>query len=362
MNKSWDIFCKVVDNFGDIGICWRLAQQLAHAHGLQVRLFVDNLSAAQKIIPELDLNKKNYLNKSVEIIHWLSEHQFDCAADVVVEAFSCGVPQAYLANMQAKTVWVNLEYLSAESWVADFHAKPSIRGQFTRHFYFPGFTDKTGGLLREGNLIVNRNLLWQKSVTESLDKLKISLFCYETAPLQALFHELSQGIKETIIFAPLTDFLQPAAAYFGKKSFEVGDKLTTGSLTLEILPFLSQEDYDKLLWTSDINFVRGEDSWIRAIWAGKPFIWQPYPQTEATHIKKLNAFLDVFYTRNQLAKSAVVNAHLAWSTGNLTSEILQDYLRELPIIRSATLDQSSELAKEMDLTAKLVNFCETRMT
>ncbi len=362
MNKNWDIFCKVVDNFGDIGICWRLARQLAREHGLQVRLFVDDLSAAQKIIPELNLNNKHQFNESVEVIHWLSDLQFDCAADVVIEAFSCDLPKAYLANMQAKTVWINLEYLSAEPWVADFHAKPSTRCQLTRHFYFPGFTEKTGGLLRENSLIANRDSVQSQSAIKNTDAITISLFCYEMAPLQALFHALSQGIKKTKIFAPISDFLQPAATYFGKKSFEVGDKFTQGNLTLEILPFLSQADYDKLLWTCDINFVRGEDSWIRAIWAGKPFIWQPYPQTEATHIKKLNAFLDVFYTNSQLAKSAVVNAHLAWSTGNLTSEILQDYLRELPIIQSVTLEQSNILAKQMDLAAKLVNFCETHMT
>jgi hypothetical protein len=25
MQLHWDIFCRVIDNFGDIGVCWRLA-------------------------------------------------------------------------------------------------------------------------------------------------------------------------------------------------------------------------------------------------------------------------------------------------------------------------------------------------
>ncbi len=45
MNKpiTCDIFCAVVDNYGDIGVCWRLARQLAHEHGMTVRLWVDDL-------------------------------------------------------------------------------------------------------------------------------------------------------------------------------------------------------------------------------------------------------------------------------------------------------------------------------
>ena len=25
----WDIFCQVIDNHGDVGVCWRLARELA---------------------------------------------------------------------------------------------------------------------------------------------------------------------------------------------------------------------------------------------------------------------------------------------------------------------------------------------
>ena len=27
----WDMFCRVIDNYGDIGVCWRLAADLARA-------------------------------------------------------------------------------------------------------------------------------------------------------------------------------------------------------------------------------------------------------------------------------------------------------------------------------------------
>ncbi|HET9045379.1 MAG TPA: elongation factor P maturation arginine rhamnosyltransferase EarP, partial [Casimicrobiaceae bacterium] len=41
--QRWDVFCKVVDNFGDAGVCWRLARQLVAEHDLAVTLWIDVL-------------------------------------------------------------------------------------------------------------------------------------------------------------------------------------------------------------------------------------------------------------------------------------------------------------------------------
>lgn len=49
-----DLFCAVIDNFGDIGVCWRLARQLADEHGWQVRLLVDDLHTFVRLVPEVD--------------------------------------------------------------------------------------------------------------------------------------------------------------------------------------------------------------------------------------------------------------------------------------------------------------------
>ena len=145
---SWDIFCRIVDNFGDIGVCWRLAKQLHAEHGLDIRLWVDDLSAAQKIIPQLDVYLNQQVIDEITILKWHAEADFLTAADVVIEAFACELPAVYIKAMaQKKSKWVNLEYLSAESWVADFHAKPSPQANgLIRYFYFPGFNENTGGL------------------------------------------------------------------------------------------------------------------------------------------------------------------------------------------------------------------------
>ena len=351
MKRRWDIFCKVVDNFGDIGVCWRLAKQLAHEYGLQVRLFVDDVQVASKIIQTINFNKTSQSIDNIEVIIFNDTTFFDFVADVVIEAFACELPQNYLSLMSETNFWVNLEYLSAEKWVDNFHARSAKQGSLTRHFYFPGFTENTGGLLRERDLIAQRDAFLHRE--KQMDDLKVSLFCYKNAPLQALFHALVVGKRKVTVYAPLTHSIQKIAPFFGNENLQVGNILTKNQLTLRVLPFLAQADYDALLWTCDLNFVRGEDSWVRAIWAGKPFIWQPYPQSEDTHIKKLDAFLEVFYAEGQSA----CEAHRFWSIGNMTDEIWKRYLDDLPAIQAVMQKQSAKLAQQPDLATKLVTFC-----
>ena len=365
--SSWDIFCKIVDNFGDIGVCWRFAKQLHAEHGLIIRLWIEDLSAAKKIIPQLDmfLNQQNI--DEITILKWHAEAEFSNAADVVIEAFACELPVVYVkAMVQKKSKWINLEYLSAESWVADFHAKPSPQANgLTRYFYFPGFTEATGGLIRETFDCAQdeRNILEETQfhsvrpeLVEGHEYLKISLFCYPNAPILDLFTALQAHKNKVAVYIPASGILQKVAEFFGVENIEVGQKFTKDNLTIQVLPFLSQADYDRLLSECDLNFVRGEDSWVRAIWAAKPFIWQPYFQEENTHIKKLDAFLALFYA-NLAAKHSVFEMHANWSGQKLSLAVMQDYLNHFSLISNYTFKQSQQLAKQTDLATKLVNFC-----
>lgn len=400
INQRWDIFCKIVDNFGDIGVCWRLAQQLQVEHGLQIRLWIDDLAAAQSIIASLDVSKNSQICDEITILKISENAAFVQAADVVIEAFACGLPPAYLAAMiRQQSKWVNLEYLSAENWVVDFHAKPSPQSflnsanELTRHFYFPGFTEKTGGLIRERNIAAQlQNAINPRpqagegarqrgrgaeyvdlgvaplsnlSPARGREALKISLFCYPNAPIHDLLTALQANIHAVCIYVPNCSILPIIAQYFGINTIKIGDELTKNNLTVHILPFLSQPDYDKLLSSCDLNFVRGEDSWVRAIWAGKPFIWQPYVQEENAHITKLNAFLNLFYAHYQL-KQLVCKAHECWSTGlpwndlvqgHIPNDVVSDYLNNLNTINAYTWHQTQQLAEQPDLATKLVNFC-----
>ncbi len=367
--KRWDIFCKIVDNFGDIGVCWRLAKQLQTEHKLQIRLWIDDLNVAKQLIPSLDPTKQEQLIQDITIASWQADTSFDEAAEVALEAFGCELPTGYLAHMHAKTIWINLEYLSAESWVEDFHARNSKRGNLTRHFFFPGFTANTGGLLREHDIVSKNQLLASNSVLKKQflqdlhiqdnSRLKVSLFCYPHAPIHALLTAMADSSQPTDCYVPAGSILPIVGEFFDKNELTIGETLTLKSLQVHVLPFLSQADYDMLLACCDINFVRGEDSWIRAIWAGKPFIWQPYQQTEDTHATKLNAFLDLFYADcNSESKERICQLHDAWVAGNMTTAIWQGYLNHLTAIGTHTSQRTKSLATQPDLATNLVIFIE----
>lgn len=149
-----DLFCTVIDNFGDIGVCWRLARQLAHEHGWQVRVFVDDLRTFARLAPQVDPDTGRQTVDGIAIEHWHAQagDALDIA-DVVIEAFACELPGAYLAAMARRArrpVWINLEYLSAEDWVADFHLRPSPHPRYPllKTFFFPGLSAGTGGVLK----------------------------------------------------------------------------------------------------------------------------------------------------------------------------------------------------------------------
>ena len=355
--KRWDIFCRIVDNFGDIGVCWRLSQQLSQEHNLQVRLFIDDLAVASHIIPALDCELTSQVINHVEILTWQSANTIH-PADVALETFSCELSANYLAAMQGVSTWVNLEYLSAEPWVAEFHARSSNNTKPARHFFFPGFTEATGGLIREADIFQKNQLIASQQQQKS-DALKVSLFCYPHAPISDLLNAMAESNQRVDCYVPASSILPKIAEFFYLDFIETGSILSKKNLNVHVVPFLSQADYDQLLASCDINFVRGEDSWIRAIWAAKPFIWQPYLQTENTHVTKLNAFLDLFYADCEAhAKDAVYKAHAAWVMGQITADVWQNYVDALHLTKPFTLTKASQLATQNDLASKLVIFLQ----
>src|SRR5687768_15970895 len=162
MQRRWDIFCRVIDNFGDIGVCWRLARQLAYEYDQIVRLWVDDLVSFSCIAQAIDPNIQCQIMQGVEICHWQQVFAKIEPAEVVIEAFACELPDVYVAALlqqKKRPVWINLEYLSAEPWVTEYHGLPSPHPRFplTKTCFFPGFVQGTGGLLREKDLLAQRD-------------------------------------------------------------------------------------------------------------------------------------------------------------------------------------------------------------
>ena len=325
---SLALFCKVVDNYGDIGICWRLSRQLQQEHGVAVTLWVDDLASFKRLCPQVAVELEIQQINGVSVRHWQSqdgEFAVTDVADLVIEFFGCDIPDGYIAAMARslpQPVWLNLEGLSAEKWVEGCHRLPSPhpRLPITKHFFFPGFTPHTGGLLLEASLLKQRrqfqsdplamaDWLAELGLTEAeTSSVKVSLFCYSHAPIAALFEAWQESDKKITCLIPDGVAVEAVRDFLGQ-SPDVGVKRSRGSLTVCIVPFLSQVDYDKLLWACDLNFVRGEDSFVRAQWADKPFVWHIYPQANNLHLVKLRAF----FSRYCAELPNTINFFLRWN-------------------------------------------------
>jgi uncharacterized repeat protein (TIGR03837 family) len=343
-NESCDIFCNVIDNYGDIGVCWRLARQLASEHGLQVRLWVDDLASFARLCPEADAAKEVQRCRGVEVRRWSRDFPAVEPAKLVIGAFACTLPESYIAAMAArerKPVWLNLEYLSAEDWVETHHRLPSPHPNLplTKYFFFPGFTGETGGLLLEGDLLARRDA-FQSDVGRvgrywrSLDvpervagEVRVSLFGYENAAMEGLLQGWEQGAQPVTCLLPEGRSVPQVAEFFGQQTGKAGEVWQRGRLRVHVLPFVEQERYDELLWACDVNFVRGEDSCVRAQWAGKPFIWQIYPQHDGVHLEKLQAFMNLYCQGlSDRASQAAQALWLNWNCGEPVGQTWLDFL------------------------------------
>lgn len=370
LRKRWDIFCAVVDNYGDIGVCWRLARQLVGEHGLPVRLWVDDLVSFAKLAPELDPAQDSQFLCGVEIRRWATPFAATTPAEVVIEAFACDLPQAYIEAMAAqpeKPLWINLEYLSAETWVEDRHCLPSPhpRLALTKYFFFPGFTGKTGGLLREAELIAARDAFqndpqaqaawWRKlGVAPVPGALSVSLFTYPGAPLAPLLAAWIASPTPIICLVPDTPLAAAIATALQVGTFKPEARITRGRLTLVGIPFLSQPDYDRLLWACDLNFVRGEDSFARAQWAAKPLVWHIYPQHDAAHVAKLEAFI----TRYVQEAPALADFWRAWNIAGDVAAAWPAFAAALPSLSGHARQWATGLAAQPDLATQLVKFSQ----
>jgi uncharacterized repeat protein (TIGR03837 family) len=372
MKASWDIFCSVIDNYGDIGVTWRLARQLVAEHSAEVRLWVDDLGAFVRLCPEADRHAARQVHCGVEVRLWPLSWEPVEAADVVVEAFACQLPEAYIAAMTArssKVLWLNLEYLSAEDWVEGCHGLPSLQSNgLQKFFFFPGFTAGSGGLLREGELLARR-LAFQSDVqaragflatlgVEALPGARlISLFTYENAALAGWLDALAADARPTQLLVPEGRILGDLQAWLGCSTLSAGGMHRRGQLQVQVLPFVRQDQYDCLLWCCELNAVRGEDSFVRAQWAGRPLLWHIYRQAEDVHLEKLEAFL-VLYTEglSPSASAALKGFWHAWNAGEALGEPWQALLDSWPELAEHAERWCLRQASQPDLAAALAHF------
>lgn len=369
-HPRWDLFCSVVDNLGDAAICWRLARQLATEHELAVRLWIDRPEALASMVPRaapgatIDGVRIELDDRADPRLAAPAPEE---VADVVVVTLASALPDGYRAAMRARRprpAWIAFEYLSAEDWVSTHHGLPSPKPDgLVEHWFFPGFGPGTGGLLREADLLARREafvsdpsaapaLLASLGVTARPGERLASLFCYPDAAVRPLLDAFAARPEPWRVLVPRG--VAPASE---------------GHPVAVPIPFVPQRDYDTLLWRCALNFVRGEESFVRALWAQRPMVWQAYRQPDAAHRPKVRAFVAA-WARDAApapaAGAAFVAMHEAWNappeaSAPLLRAALPALLDALPALEEAAARWARANATTPDLATRLVAFARDRL-
>ena len=341
--RSIDIFCQVIDNYGDVGVAYRLAREFKRVYPNKKLRFIINQ------MEELNLIKKS---EEIEIITYQDISKIENSADLIIESFGCEIPKKYMDKaLKNSKLIINLEYFSAEKWVDDFHLQESfLGGNLKKYFFIPGLSEKSGGILLDNEFLqrkkkveANKEYYLEKfGIKEKYDLIG-SVFSYEKN-FDSLIEELKK-LGKKIILLILSEKTQKNFI----KYFDNGNNYD--KIKFVKLPFFTYDKYEELLALCDFNLVRGEDSFVRALLLGKPFLWHIYPQDENTHIKKLESFLEKYCSNNKELKQTFINY-------NINKDDFSYFFKNFKEIEKYNKNYANYLIKNCNLMEKLINFIE----
>ncbi|MBC2856576.1 elongation factor P maturation arginine rhamnosyltransferase EarP [Cetobacterium sp. 2A] len=382
--KTLDIFCEVIDNYGDIGVVYRIAKEFKKSFNdsLEIRVILNRLD-------EFIAINKNCEKKEIQNINGITYITKDflikniCTfetSDVIIEAFGCNIPNEYMEIAKEKSkLLINLEYLSAEDWIEDFHLQESPLGLkgLKKYFYMPGFTKKSGGLIVDSLFLKTKETVLQnkgkylKKYLENFeidfsDKLIGTVFSYEKN-FTPLLESLKKLDKEVILLIMGEKSQQSFVEIFKNISVEnFGKTYKYGKIYMKFMDFLNQEEYEEIINAVDFNFVRGEDSFVRALLTGKPFIWHAYLQDELVHMDKVEGFIErqteylrenhdikVIEKQNKLLRDYNFRKE---NTLEIGLEEYDEFFKNFKELQSMYFDYSEFLISECNLINKIKKF------
>ncbi|WP_371751139.1 elongation factor P maturation arginine rhamnosyltransferase EarP [Snodgrassella alvi] len=305
MAEAW-VFVRVIDNYGDAGVGWRLSCLLAEYLHMHVRLWIDDTDALNKLVPAPEKQAR------ITIEAWqgdaMMQQQLSAAADpvLVIETFGCELPPQVLERIrQCRPLWLNWEYLTAEDWAVGLHAMSSLQPNgLEKYFWFMGIDEGSGGLLREPDYLAEREKFRQQPQLQQAFRQEYGLplqhtgqlwlvFAYTSgqwAQWMAMWQEADTPVTLWLAGGQVIESLRAAKLIAPEELQQEGDICDLGNVTLVRIPFVPQAAFDRLLWLADAAIVRGEDSFVRALWAGLPFFWHIYRQDDDVHLQKLHSF------------------------------------------------------------------------
>lgn len=349
----WDIYCRVVDHFGDAGVLWRLAACLAATGERRVRLRIDRVETLARLLPGATTGATI---DGVDIADW-TPAATDDLPDVLVTGFDCSPPAGVRSRMRpGAPLWITVEHLSAESWVERFHGSPSPKADgCVEHFFYPGFVAGTGGLLLEPGILAARDAAL---AAPPGDPLRLFAFCYRPSPLAALFRGCREDARRS---GRRWDVVVPSPRSATRRSRQIAP-----GVSVTRAPFVPQQAFDDELRRADLAFVRGEDSWVRALWAARPFVWQAWRQDRSTRAAKLDAFLALQARWLAPGDLAPLEWLARWWNGlaptpsaTAIADALGAVVEASPRLRTGLRDWGDDLSRR-DLTTALVRFAVDR--
>ena len=339
--NSIDIFCEVIDNYGDVGVAYRLAREFKRIYpNKKLRFFLNKTE-------EINLIKKS---NDIEIIAYKDIFKVENSADLIVETFACEIPKEYIDKaLRSSKLIINLEYFSAEDWVDDFHLQESfLGGSLKKYFFIPGLSKKSGGILLDNEFLErkkqveeNREYYLEKFEIKEKYDLVGSVFSYEKN-FDSLIKELKKLDKKVLLLVLSEKTQKNFIKYFDNSNNY--DKIKAVKL-----PFFTYDKYEELLSLCDFNLVRGEDSFVRALLLGKPFLWHIYPQEENIHIQKLNSFLEKYCPNNNELKDTFINY-------NVNRDNFSYFFKNFKEIEEHNRKYANYLIENCNLIEKLINF------
>ncbi len=356
---SCTLWCRVIDNFGDAGVAWRLAKSLSQEFHWRVRLMIDAPATLAAFVPECPADAKEADVLGIHVRRWTDasgDREAADAPDVTVETFSCRLPDAVEAALARRfdaampTAVFALDYLTAERYAEESNGLVSRhpRWGYPKTFLFPGFSEKTAGVVREADAGDRRTAFTPEKRRAFLTAhgadpdapFTLFLFTYPVNPVASLAKAMAEaGEPVQVLLAPgeASQQFEAALASLGRPA----------GLTTVRLPMLPQADFDDVLLASDAALVRGEDSTLRAQLSGVPLLWTLYPQTEETHLVKLRAFAGVYGPHmSPAARKAWLAMEEGLNAGGITTAEWAAWRAELSALRDGALRWRTRLLSQ----------------
>ncbi|MGL5124048.1 MAG: elongation factor P maturation arginine rhamnosyltransferase EarP [Fusobacteriaceae bacterium] len=383
MKRKIDIFCQVIDNYGDIGVVYRLTKLLRKKYlengiEIKIRVFLNRTEELTKLNSEAQNSQCQIIN-NIEYLTYdhLLKNNLE-PYEVIIEAFGCEINELYLEKAkESSSLLINLEYLSSEDWVSEFHGVESLLDtkKLKKYFFIPGFSEKSGGVLFSQLEKIKLEDIYPYLTSEFLEgKIIGTIFSYEKN-FESLFEVLNNQKKETILLV-MGGFSQKSVKkILEKKNIEkLGNFFKYGKIYIEFSQFISQEKYDSLITLTDFNLVRGEDSFVRAVLSKKPFIWHAYFQEEEVHLEKIKGFFNrytdyfrKYHGKNYLKEIDILkNLFIEYNRREKnhfeeSKENFEFFFDNYEVLKKMSVLFSDHIQKKCDLKEKLFQFIEEKL-